>query len=267
MVKFRRFFKKYWYVLLILILIFIVCMSLFVYIAWKLKKIDDISSWGSIISGTLTYFGASFLGVFVFYNSWQQIERDKVHKRILYDLEMLADYDEENGFFIPLSFEKIPKTHIKNQGLVTNTAAGPKDLNYFGLRLTNLGKTSIKKINILNFYFTKDKKIIKDYIYYTFSDWNQNYLLEYKELACIYIGLDKKIFPEKYYIQKKNMLFFMQIDLTDEYGEKTVEFMGVVLGKSLGKVSTQKMTIEKYKEIVRRKKEILLWDENYNNFE
>ena len=190
---YSMFFKQYlWiHIVLICLLALSVFFSIAVYSNWfqKWQNLCSADCWNSIISYTISYLGATFLGMIVFFNTRQRQYIDdresnlKVYFTVRpYNIEPLKFYTKEN----------LETVKSKCWG---GSNSGNKTLAYIKFNIKNYNYKFPMFVEFSSAYYSDENANILKTNGYGFSMTTGDSMpLDYKEESDIYIGIDEDLF-------------------------------------------------------------------------
>ncbi|MCM1368109.1 MAG: hypothetical protein NC184_04790 [Roseburia sp.] len=198
--SYKKFLKNYCWLHLIIIGLLLVAMLLTIlaysYGFTQCCKLKEPDCWVTIISFSLAYLGAAFLGIVVFYNTCQrQYIEDReanlkfnINARPM-DIVPLTMYSEE--FLKQLTF----KCWGGKNKQTNNQVLGEK--GYIKFQIKNYNYRYPMYINIVDAYYNDGSGNIVDAKSIDFKlSFENNSPLDYKEEGSIYIGIDNTILTQ-----------------------------------------------------------------------
>lgn len=226
----KEFIGKNKILIIVLIAVFVVSMLTYIIVFWK--RLYDVSAWGSLVSGIFTYFGSSFLGLVVFFNTLSSQRQQEILTQISIEVRPLFDLNENNTFFIPCAEDTIDKNIFQysiEQGVRPNEMN-----NYLGLEVINRNPNTPIYIENVTAY-----SVIKDHLYYCnysklYSDLRFYEPLDYKQKRTIYIGSSEKFIRTDYYKDHPYQICFITFKITSVTGQVMYAIYDFVFGGTLG---------------------------------
>lgn len=195
-ISFVNFAKKYWWLLLGLVLLLVIPVAVFCIIFWN--DLNDISAWASMIAGIATYLGSAFLGVLVFYNSWIQTEQ----ANRLDDINVIfrSDFFMRDGKVTPFKKEEIDKEVEYCFPRTFNGNFTIKDFTYVKFNIINNNFYTPVLVSIEGVYFlNQDQKIEKCAQTEICSNSLETMIIDYKTKVTSYYGVPETILQSDYY--------------------------------------------------------------------
>ena len=227
----KTYFKKHWYILLILIMVPIASVIFFC-LVFK-NNLYDISAWASISSGLFTYIGTSFLSIFIYYNSWK--DNTIGYNKNIPDIEVqcMGEFIEEKNTFSLFDYKDIKDEmkimFIENNAQIVNKI---ENFKFYQITIKNLSLNKIKNISPCFYLTIEDEKYHKNYTFFA-GLTNHNFPLDYKESTTLYFGVEKQKIEELYkdkYFSVLRFVYFVQY----ENNEKDYLISDAILGNTLG---------------------------------
>lgn len=234
--KFIDYFKVHKGLIISLILVFIISVLLVFLIAVKCDS-DVFGGWASMISGIMTFIGATVLSLSMMFNTWKseqiQAEQEKIN------VNVSTDFDISNGKLELFANKKIPKEYccmqsIKNEKY--NVSFNEASFNYLKVMIENDNLIVPIKAKVVDMYeciSTKPRRILKhvDCSIIKFKKDSENFK-RYEQSANFFVGFNGKNFPEKDdNIETK--IYLIAIELFDAKGKQSyflVEFNFLKIG-------------------------------------
>lgn len=190
---YSMFCKQYLWVHIVLVslLVLSVFFSIAVYSSWfrKCENLCSVDCWNSIISYTISYLGATFLGLIVFFNTRQR--------------QYVDDRESNLKVFFrarPYSVEPLEFYTTGRLGAVMSKSWGGsnrenKTLSYIKFNVKNYNYKFPMFIEFYGVYYSDENAhILKTNCYGFNRTTDQSMPLDYKEESDIYIGIDEEFF-------------------------------------------------------------------------
>ena len=221
------------------------------------NKLSDTGAWGSIIAGIFTYIGSSFLGLLVFYNTLSMQRIKELEDKICIDIDILADEDIKNGFFVPYSEDKIDKNDFKYHHYSGENNRFSKAeftrFNYVFFSVQNTNDHIPVRVNPISLYSVNNNRLIKSEINSVFSDMEYKTYLEFKQTKQAYFGVPNDILNNEYFKYHKYHICYLVLDCVSVKGEKLYYIVEYIFGKSLGLGQTKTLSKEEYDRLMEKK--------------
>lgn len=226
----KEFLKKNLIFIIVLIAIFVVSILTYIIVFWQ--KLYDVSAWGSLVSGIFTYFGSSFLGIVVYFNTLSSQRQQEILNQISIHVRPLFDTNKEHMFIIPFAEEAIDKEGIKCS-IETGERPSGKN-NYVGVEIINRNPTTPIYIEDIKVY-----SVINNQLYYSdyskmYSDLESYESLDYKQKRTIYIGSNEKFIRTDYYKDHPYQICFITFRITSVTGQVLYAIYEYIFGETLG---------------------------------
>lgn len=204
--NYKYFFKEHLllHIVLIAALVATTVTLIGVFSGWfsDYSKLNDFSGWASFSAGIMTYIGASFLGLIVFYNSWQRQKMEDDNNKIIVEINNKCDVSE-NGEFVPYTVNKLPSKFGSWGGISNSASDGDKVYVYLEFILTNYHEAPLLT-RFMN-AFIVEENIIKKIEHIDFKILKKDDVpLLLREENRYYIG-----FNPSYYSSKPLRLIFL----------------------------------------------------------
>lgn len=244
---FREFFKRFWWLVLVLGLLLAVSLFVFCIIFWS--KLYDISAWASMIAGIFSYIGSSFLGIVVFYHSWIQVQIQEKKDEIGLNVEPLANY--ETDFFIPFKETSI-NTSQYCYSFATSMRSGKElqgvEFHYLQLSITNLTCALPVRLEIEGLYFVNSYNCVEKIAPCSVkSDFSFSSFMEFKQTATIYIGGSSEKLTIDYFKKHKYLNVFVVLRISTPTNQVKYLLVDYCLGKTLS-IDKKIITESQYKK-------------------
>lgn len=243
---FKNFFKKYWWLILILILIPIIAIVSFC-IAFR-KELHEISAWASMIAGIATYIGTIILSLFVFYNSWKvefvasikNLKCDKIKIRLT-SIEGVKDEGTGKSY---LSICKIDKEKFRFGYRVMGTEfLDIEKCNMFTVSYKITDEKWTKSIIPTNIYYEKCGKLYRCNNFYYLKD------IENKE---IHFAISNDDIPMHYYKIVDHIFVYVEFKIINIFGGKYYYYHNFIYGETLGFFTDTVISEKTYQERIEK---------------
>lgn len=221
--SYKLFFKEYKWVHYTLICLLLLSILIVVLIFSKcfrdFSALGEFGGWASMISGILTYIGSSFLGLIVFFNTWQRQKIEDEANKLTVDVACKC-YASENNFR-PYTKEEIEllgneyKTWGGRSGAINKK---DNSCGYLGIRIMNLNDGNPMYMSIESVYYLSEENLLKEVVSYNFKATKEFGMpLDYKETNWCYIGVDGDIFEGKEYVRVVYVFRFINVKGDRQY--------------------------------------------------
>ena len=248
----NTFFKKFWWVIPSLFLLLIISLGIYLYVFWE--RLCDPSAWASLISGIFTYIGASFLGIVVFYHSYE-IERKHEHNEALrFTVDSSTSFDED-GKCIPYSDSIIGDDfkHVFEQSEGRKMGEILSGCSYVHVAITNLNKDYPLMVKIIGVYWANEsREVAKCDKYVVKSNENVDLPLDFKDRLSVYIGIQGDILKLDYYKTQKQAKVFICFEMRDGLGKVGYFVIEATWGNGSYALIDWRYTEKEYKKLVKK---------------
>ncbi len=215
--NYKAFFKQYKWLHFALIMMLIVALFLVVGIFsnWfnNWEGLKEFSGWASLIAGILTYFGSSFLGIVVFFNTWQRQKIEDESYVIMAEVNCKCFC--ENDKLRPYSETEL--NLLGNKYKTWGGSGAEKPCGYMGVRIRNLNEKLPMYINIVSVYYVNDNNELVSTKYDFKATEELGLPLDYKEINWCYIGIDNSLIRNGSLNRFVYVLRFTNIKGDDKY--------------------------------------------------
>ena len=234
--KFIDYFKVHKGLIISLILVFIISVLSVFLIAVKCDS-DVFGGWASMISGIMTFFGATVLSLSMMFNTWKseqiQAEQEKIN------VNVSTEFDNSNGKLELFENKKIPKEYSHMQAIRNekyNVSFHEASFKYLEVMIENDNLIVPIKAKVVDMYEcinTKPSRILKhvDCSIIKYKKDSENFK-SYEQSADFFVGFSGKNFLEKD-DDIETKIYLIAIELFDAKGKQSyflVEFNFLKIG-------------------------------------
>ncbi|MBO5066809.1 MAG: hypothetical protein J6C62_00220 [Clostridia bacterium] len=176
-------------VLLVTLVVVIVCFS---QCFTNFQILCEFSGWASLIAGIMTYLGSSFLGLLVFYNSWQRQKMEDANNKIIVNVDNKCSIDY-SGNFVPYKLDQLPVKFGCWGAISTNKFDGNKTCDYIEFIITNYNEVPMFT-KLIGVYYL-NKKELEQISYVDFKAIKKDEQpLGFREENRYFIGVNRKVY-------------------------------------------------------------------------
>lgn len=237
MINLKTFSKEHWWVYAILILVLMIPLAIYCYVFYS--KLDDASAWASLIAGVFTYIGASFLGIFIYYSTWNATKLESLRRNPYLQINSdLMIMNHEKGYFTLMPYDK----NIIRFFYYSKNYFDVEKANFTGIRFTNQSKIRVTKIEPVNVNYIQDGKLL------SCNDFCYSYADNTKKSDKIFIGIPNKYIKRSYYEAEEYKVIFLTFKITTEFQGVFYYINNFVYGKTLGGLGKYIISKEVYDE-------------------
>lgn len=245
----KEFLSKY--KILIIVLILILAVPVIVFLKVFENKLYNVGAWASLVAGIITYLGSSFLGVVVFYNTQATQRQKEIEEQISVDIKYGLKNTEKPSFFIPWIDDDIDKNQFfyhctKYKKSIEE--ANAENLCYLYFEIKNINPHIPIRVEPISIYVLKGKRLIDAGYNSYYSDMNDSDSIDYKQIKRCYIGTNKTLLKNDYYLNDENQLCYVGVKITSIKGQVLYATLGYYMGVSFGVGGPYFFTEKEYKE-------------------
>lgn len=249
----KEYVKSHWLLIVSLIAILIISLTVFAIVFWD--RLNDVGAWGSVIAGIFTYLGSSFLGLVVFYNTLSQQREREIEDQIMVEINYYLDPDKrmDTGFFVPSTDDEINKEQFTSHHTKYHKSldeCDPNQMRYLYYEVTNRNTHVPIYVEPVSIYVLSGKKLVDAEYYSYYSDTNDNDAIDYKQKKRCYIGTNKKLLKDDYFLSDNFQLCYVAIRISSIKGQVLYASFEYFMGSTLGKARPKFATEEEFKERV-----------------
>lgn len=188
-VSFKEFFKEYWELFLVCLLLPIVVIIIF---CWCYCCCLEQGTIATIVFSTLAYFGTIIWGVFIYYKSWVDKNIQIYKDRPILDIKASLNLDSQEKYFL-YNREEVSNI-LKNNVLCCGLKQTEKSsVRYIYISIVNFGTSILSDISIENIIVKNYRRSIDHGFYGYFSDVNIPKTLTYKDVFEMFIAIDTSV--------------------------------------------------------------------------
>ncbi len=188
-VSFKEFFKEYWNLFLVCLLLPIVVIIIF---CWCYCCSLEQGTIATIVFSTLAYLGTIIWGVFIYYKSWVDKNIQIYKDSPILDIKASLNLKSHEKYFL-YNREEVGNI-LNNNVLCCGLKQTEKSsVRYICISIVNFGTSILSDISIENIIVKNYRRSIDHGFYGYFSDVNIPKTLTYKDVFEMFIAIDTSV--------------------------------------------------------------------------